>query len=84
MNPQQTETLRDATLNLETALEKLEAVLETSESSALGKAVVSLVQVLSHLQDMDPDLLRRENRERLEALAEKARKRGRDSFNTGF
>lgn len=85
MNPQQTETLKDATANLEAALGKMEIVMDSTESAALGKAAAALVQVLSHIYDMDPEWLSRENRERLETLAEKARaKRGRDSFNTGF
>lgn len=85
MNTQELESVQTAVKQIESSLKAIEDVLENTNNQALYRATISLVDVLKHLHDVDPNLLNPACRARIEdLLAKQKSKSGRDSFNTGF
>jgi hypothetical protein len=86
INIQERETLTQVARQLEEALTSFEAILETTDITALYPASRSILAALRDLYEGDPALLTPEGRVRVEAQieGEKKRKGGRDPFNTGF
>lgn len=71
---------------LDEALKDFEAILKTSDITALYPASRNILAALRDLYGGDPTLLSPDARARIETQikAEKKPRGGRDSFNTGF
>jgi hypothetical protein len=85
MNAKELETIKKSTAQVESALTTIEGILENTNNRALYQSTGSLVEVLRHLNEVDPHLLSPDYKSRIEALLLKEKaSTGRDSFNTGF
>ena len=85
MNPQEIKSIHMAAGQIESALKRLEDLLEETNNQLIYKTSGSLIQALRLLYEFDPELLTPDTRARMEALALADKpKSGRNTFNTGF